>query len=122
MGVLGFALCLETPLLHLLFVVLMALWAGMEVIGFGDLGMWLFGRWPFLPNGAYSLPLLALPGFPWAYRRNSPLTLGLYAPLVAWWVILQPFSCGRAVVRIGVLPTYHRNVPHNRIRPLVPGR
>ena len=23
---------------------------------------WLFGRWDFIPNGAYSLPLLALPG------------------------------------------------------------
>lgn len=91
-GVLGFALCLETPLLHVLFVALMALWAGMEVIGFGDLGPWLFGRWHGVPNGAYSLPLLALPGLVWAYRRKSPITVGLYAPLVAWWVILQPFA------------------------------
>ncbi|NQT12400.1 MAG: DUF2157 domain-containing protein, partial [Planctomycetes bacterium] len=91
-GVLAFALCLETPLLHVLFVALMALWAGMEVIGFGDLGPWLFGRWHGVPNGAYSLPLLALPGLVWAYRRNSPVTVGLYALLVAWWVILQPFA------------------------------
>jgi len=91
-GVLAFALCLETPLLHVLFVALMALWAGMEVIGFGDLGAWFFGRWHAVPNGAYSLPLLALPGFLWAYRKNSPVTVGLYAPLVAWWVILQPFA------------------------------
>jgi hypothetical protein len=36
--------------------------------------------------------LLALPGFIWAYRKQSPATVGLYAPLLAWWVILQPFA------------------------------
>jgi uncharacterized membrane protein len=91
-GVLLFALCLETPLLHLLFVALMALWAGMEVLGFNDLGAWFFGRWHLFANGAYSLPLLALPGMLWAYRKNSPPTVGLYAALLAWWVILQPFA------------------------------
>ena len=91
-GVLAFALCLETPLLHVLFVALMALWAGMEVIGFGDLGAWFFGRWHAVPNGAYTLPLLVLPGFFWAYRKKSPVTVGLYALLLAWWVILQPFA------------------------------
>ncbi len=61
-GVLPFALALETRLLHALFVGLMALWAGQEVLNFGHLGGWLFGRWDFLPNGAYSLPLLAVAG------------------------------------------------------------
>jgi uncharacterized membrane protein len=91
-GVLPFALCLETRLLHALFVALMALWAGQEVLEFGHLGGWLFGRWDFLPNGAYSLPLLALPGLAWAYKKQSVKTVGLYVPLLAWWTILQPFA------------------------------
>lgn len=91
-GVLLFALCLETPLLHLLFVALLAIWAGMEVFGFGHLGAWFLGRWPLIPNGAYSLPVLAVPGLLWAYRRNSPATVGLYAALLAWWGVLQPFA------------------------------
>jgi uncharacterized membrane protein len=61
-GVLPFALCLDTLLLHALFVALMALWAGMEVLQFGHLGAWFLGRWELVPNGAYSLPLLAAVG------------------------------------------------------------
>jgi uncharacterized membrane protein len=91
-GVLPFALCLETRLLHALFVGLLALWAGQEVLNFGHLGGWLFGRWDFLPNGAYSLPLLAAPGILWAYRKQSVKTLGLYIPLLAWWTVLQAFA------------------------------
>jgi uncharacterized membrane protein len=91
-GVLPFALCLETRLLHALFVGLLALWAGQEVLNFGHLGGWLFGRWDFLPNGAYSLPLLALPGIVWSYRKQSVKTLGLYIPLLAWWTVLQAFA------------------------------
>jgi uncharacterized membrane protein len=91
-GVLPFALCLETRLLHTLLVGLLGLWAGMEVLEFGHLGGWLFGRWDSLPNGAYSLPLLALPGIVWAYRRQSVQTLSLYVPLLAWWTVLQVFA------------------------------
>jgi len=90
-GVLPFALCLETPLLHVLFVALLATWAGTEVLGYGDLEDWFFGLWRHVPHGAYTLPLLALPGLVWAYQRKSVVTAGLYAPLLAWWVILQPF-------------------------------
>jgi hypothetical protein len=79
-------------LLHALLVGLLALWAGQEVLGYGHLGGWFFGRWQFIPNGAYALPLLAVPGLLWAYRKGSPATVGLYAPLLAWWVILQPFA------------------------------
>ncbi|MEX2015729.1 MAG: DUF2157 domain-containing protein [Candidatus Hydrogenedentales bacterium] len=92
LGVLPFALCLNTLLLHTLLVGLLAIWAGVEVLNFTHLGAWFFGRWNFLPNGAYSLPLLALPGLLWAYRRQSPLAVGLYVPVLAWWVILQPFA------------------------------
>jgi predicted membrane protein DUF2157 len=91
-GVLPFALCLETRLLHALLVGLLGLWAGMEVLNFDHLGGWLFGRWDFLPNGAYSLPLLALPGIVWAYRKQSVPTLSLYVPLLAWWTVLQVFA------------------------------
>ncbi len=91
-GVLPFALALETRLLHALFVALMALWAGQEVLNFGHLGGWMFGRRDFLPNGAYSLPLLALPGIVWAYRKQSVKTLALYVPLLAWWTVLQAFA------------------------------
>ena len=91
-GVLPFALALETRLLHALFVGLMAFWAGQEVLNFGHLGGWLFRRWDFLPNGAYSLPLLAFPGIVWAYRKQSVKTLALYVPLFAWWTVLQAFA------------------------------
>ena len=43
-------------------------------------------------SGAYSTLVLALPGLVWAYRKNSSRTVALYAPLLAWWVILQPFA------------------------------
>lgn len=92
LGVLPFALCLDTLLLHTLLVALLAIWAGTEVLGFSHLGVWFFGRWSFIPGGAYSLPLLALPGLLWAYHKGSPITVGLYVALLAWWVILQPFG------------------------------
>lgn len=92
LGVLPFALTLRTPLLHVLLVALLALWCGLEVIGDPGRGDWLFGRPAFLPNGAYTLPLLVLPGFIWAYRRHSPATVGLYVPLVVWWTVLQPIA------------------------------
>lgn len=91
-GILPFVLCLDTILLHVLFVALLAIWAGAEVIGFPHLEPWLFGRWGVLPNGAYTLPLLALPGLLWAYRKGSAMTVALYAPLLAWWLILQPIA------------------------------
>lgn len=101
LGVLPLALCLDTLLLHILLVALLGLWAGMEILSFHDLGAWFFGRWTNIPNGAYTLPLMALPGLIWAYRKKSPVTVGLYAPLLAWWVILQPFAW-----RLEINPTY----------------
>lgn len=91
-GVLPFALCLDSILLHTLLVALLALWGGLEVIGFSNLGARLFWGWWTFPNGAYTLPLLALPGLIWAYRRNSRFTVGLYVPLLAWWILLQAFA------------------------------
>ena len=89
LGVLPFALCLDTLLLHALLVALLGLWAGLEILQFGHLGGWFGG---FLPNGAYSLPFLAVPGLLWGYRKGSSLTVGLYAALMAWWVVLQPVT------------------------------
>ena len=91
-GVLPFALLLDTVLIHLLLVGLLALWAGMEVLNFSHLAPWAWLGW--LPNGAYSLPLLALPGLVWCYRRDSVLGVGLYAPLLAWWAVLQGMTWG----------------------------
>ncbi|MBI3861533.1 MAG: DUF2157 domain-containing protein [Planctomycetia bacterium] len=91
-GVLPFALCLDTMLLHLLLIGLLGSWAGMEIIGFSNLGSRLFWGWWTIPNGAYSLPLLALPGLAWCYRRGSSTTVGFYVPLFAWWIFLQAFA------------------------------
>ncbi len=92
-GVLPFALCLNTALCHTLLVALTALWAGMEVLGFMHLSGAPWGGWRW-PNGAYSLPLFALPALAWAYRKRSPVAVGLSAGLLAWWAILQPITWG----------------------------
>lgn len=92
LGVLPFALALDVLALHVLFAGLLAVWAGYEILGFQGLGGWLFGRWPRWLDGAYSLlPLVAL-GLSWAYRRRDQRAAALYAALIAWWVILQPFA------------------------------
>lgn len=87
LGTLPFALCLDTLLLHALVVALLATWVGTEILDFGF--VWGFWR---VPDACYTLPLLALPGLLWAYRKRSPATVGLYVPLLAWWVILQPIA------------------------------
>lgn len=92
-GVLPFALALDTLVMHFLLVTLLAIWAGYEVLGFGDMGQWLFwGRARSIPDGAYGLLALATPGFWWAYRKKSAQAISLYVPLIAWWVVLQPFA------------------------------
>lgn len=91
-GVLPFALCLDSILLHVLFVFLLGLWAGMEVIGYWHLSPWWMPSWSRFPNGAYSLPFLAAPGLIWAYQKKSPAAVGLYVPLFAWWTVLQAIA------------------------------
>ena len=91
-GVLPFALCLESVVLHMLFVALMAIWCGIEIFGFPDLGLWFWGRWGHIPNGAYSLLLLVIPGIVWAYRRASLTVVALYVLLLSWWAIIQPVA------------------------------
>lgn len=90
LGVVPFALCLDTLLVHALLVGLLATWVGTEILDFG--GPWLLGGWFSLPAGCYTLPLLALPGLLWAYRKRSAAAVGLYVPLLAWWIILQPIA------------------------------
>jgi uncharacterized membrane protein len=87
--VLPFALGLDTLLLHLLYAGLLAAWAGTEILGFADMPWFFSGR---VAIGAYSLPLLALPGMLWAYRKRSPTTVGIYAALLAWWIVLLPIA------------------------------
>ena len=91
LGVLPLALCLDMLLMHALYAGLLALWVGTEILGFHELNPWLFGG-GFLPRGAYTLPLLVAPGLVWAYRRQSALAIGIYAPLLAWWAVLQPVA------------------------------
>ncbi len=84
-GVLPLALLLDTVLLHLLFAALLALWVGFEVLSLQRL---ILG----VPSAGYSLPLLVAPGLWWAYRKSSAATVGVYVPLLAWWVVLQPIA------------------------------
>jgi uncharacterized membrane protein/uncharacterized membrane-anchored protein len=96
-GVLPFALVLDSLLIHFLLVALLAQWVHMEMVGFMHLRPW----WAMnlLPNGAWALPVFAAPGLLWAYRRPSPTAVGLYVALFAWWVVLQAF-----VWRFGMSP------------------
>ena len=91
-GILPFALALDSVLLHALVAGLLAIWCGMEIFGFSTLGGWVFGLWRFLPSAAYSLPLLALPGLAWGYRRSSLATVWTYVVVLAWWAALQPLA------------------------------
>jgi uncharacterized membrane protein len=84
-GTLPFALLVDTLLLHLLYAGLLAAWVGFEVLSLERI---LWG----LPSGAYSLPFLAAAGFWWAYRNGSAKALGIYVPLLAWWVVLLPIA------------------------------
>jgi uncharacterized membrane protein len=92
LGILPFALCLDTLLLHILLTAVLAIWVGTEILGFGHLGLWFFGWRQYLANGAYTLPLFAAAGMIWAYRKHSPIAIGLYALLAGWWMILQPVA------------------------------
>src|ERR1019366_9807737 len=38
----------------------------------------------------WTLPIFAALGLVWAYQKKSPTTVGLYVPLVGWWLILLP--------------------------------
>jgi uncharacterized membrane protein len=84
-GVLPFALLLDTILLHLLFGGLLALWLGFEIFSLDRL---FWG----VPSAGYSVPFLVAPGLWWAYRKSSATTVGIYVPLLAWWVVLQPIA------------------------------
>ena len=92
LGVLPLAVCLESLLLHALVVALLGMWCGGEILGFGNLGLNLLFRWSWVPNGAYTLPLLAAPGIMLAYRRPLASVLWLYVPLLTWWLSLQSFA------------------------------
>jgi uncharacterized membrane protein len=88
-GILPFALLLESSLLHAFLVAVLAIWVGAEILGFGSSQWW---GWWRVPSGCYTLPLLTAPGILWSYRRNATKTLAMYLPLVAWWLILLPIS------------------------------
>jgi len=91
LGVLPFALCLDTLLFHCLYAGLLATWVGCETLGFAHLMNWFFSNWGIPLPVSYSLPLMVLPGIVWAYRKGSPLTLAIYLSVTAWWITLYPF-------------------------------
>lgn len=104
LGVLPFALCLNSLPLHLLYAALLALWGSMEVLGFSHLSPWWAVNWWYIPNGAYLLPFMAAPGLIWAYHRKSETAIGVYVALLAWWTVLLAFAMrldGRAIFWIG---------------------
>ena len=86
-GVLPIALCMDTLLLHVLLVSLLAIWCHAEL--FNNLNLGMFTRWDAIPGVAYSLPMLVLPGLVWGYRKKSLLSVYLYVLLFSWWVVLQ---------------------------------
>ena len=92
LGVFPIVICLESLLLHALLVGLLAIWSGYEILGYGEFGISFFFRWRWVPNGAYTLPLLAAPGVLFAYRRKQAAALWLYVPLLAWWLSLQSYA------------------------------
>ncbi len=89
LGVMPLALFLDTVLLHLLVTALLAVWVGWELIGSGHHEFELFGM---LPRAAFTLPIFAGLGLAWGYLKKSPTTVGLYVPLVAWWIVLLPLA------------------------------
>lgn len=92
LGVLPVAAARGKLLFHFLLTGLLAIWCLVEIVmTTGPSDSFMFG-WNGFPRGAYLLPLLALPGFYWAYRERSYPLLGLYVPLVAWWCVLQALA------------------------------
>lgn len=90
-GILPVVLYLDALSMHALYAFLLALWTGTEILGF-HINPWLFdGGWHW-PRSAYTLPLLVLPGLALAYHKRSVATIGVYAPVLAWWGILQPIA------------------------------
>ncbi|MBX9678495.1 MAG: DUF2157 domain-containing protein [Gemmataceae bacterium] len=90
-GILPFALCLDTVLIHVLLVSVLSIWVGTEIL---DSGLFfLFGRVvAFPPPGAYTLPIFVFLPLLWAYRRNEVAAVWLYLPLVVFWAALLPIA------------------------------
>jgi hypothetical protein len=116
LGVIPIAIILETPLVHVLIVALLATWTGLEIFEYRHRHWWF---WQAVPNAALSLPLLAIPGIAWAYRRSSTLALGLYLALIAWWIVLQSVAWGHeryTVLIVGIMgPLYFILAENHRI-------
>ncbi len=91
-GSLPFAVASQSLPLHALVVAILAVYTGLSTLG------WIMGGWwgtsRRLVDPAYSVPLLALPGLIWAYRRKSAGGVGLYVMLLSWWVLVQPTAWG----------------------------
>ncbi len=94
MGTLPFAFLLDGALLHALLVALLGMYLGFSIFG-GLMTRIFYGpSWRILGNAYASVPLIAVAGLLWAYRKKSPRVVGLYLPLIGWWLVLQPFAWG----------------------------
>jgi hypothetical protein len=91
-GVIPLALFLDTLLLHLLAVTLLAVWVGTEMFGrFGEDDFGLFG---LLPRACFTLPIFAALGLLWAYHKKIADHGG---PLrSARWVVARLAAVGLA--------------------------
>jgi uncharacterized membrane protein len=86
-GSLPFALASQRLALHALVVAILGAYTGLSTLG-RFMGSW--GGSGSLVDPAFSIPLLAVPGLIWAYRRKSAGGVGLYVMLLSWWVLVQP--------------------------------
>jgi uncharacterized membrane protein len=89
LGVLPFALALGTWPLHALVAATLA-WYATDAVMRPVLPP--FGASRSIADPTWSVPLLAIPGFVWAYANRSRSVLALYVALGTFWVVLQPTS------------------------------
>lgn len=92
LGTMPFAMALRTPLLHALLAGLLAIWCGTEVLDDPSRPPWWTRNEMFIPNGAFTLPLLLTPGLAWAYAKRSVPAVACYVAVLAWWMFLQPIA------------------------------
>ena len=91
-GVWLLAFAARTPLLPIFSAVLLCVWGSTEVSFFGiGPGLWR-NMFLSLPNGAYSLPILAGSGWWFFHRRGMKTAASFYLTAIFYWGFLLPLS------------------------------
>ncbi|MFM7148653.1 MAG: DUF2157 domain-containing protein, partial [Gemmataceae bacterium] len=93
LGVLPVALAMNSLPIYMLYAVLLTIWSTSEISAGAsfrtpDSNVWFF------PQGAFLLPVLALPGLLWAYRRPSLSGVSIFLIPLVIWSIQQPWAWG----------------------------